>query len=134
MRRMSRKTQRLRCEVLRILRALFESHRGVQGGERMSTTPDVIIRRDAHGVILRYVSVMPRHVEQKNQPSDRLRCAVLRAGPQVKHLRTMIECLEDELSSVALQHFEFAFRAIETAFDLTRAELGLRVDGEDGSA
>lgn len=91
----------------------------------MSAT--VLERRNADGVLLRY-EVGAReafHDDRRLQPSDRLRMAVLRSEREIRAMRTMIECLEDVLSEAAAEHFEFAFRTIETTLAYARAELGM---------
>ena len=89
----------------------------------MSAT--AIERRNEFGVILRYQIGERPHVEQRLWPSDRLRCAVLRSEKEILYLRIMVGHLEDVLSSVATDRFEFAFRTIEAMLNLARDELDL---------
>lgn len=91
----------------------------------MSAT--VLERRNADGVLLRY-EVGAReafHDDRRLQPSDRLRMAVLRSERELGDLRTMVDCLSDDLSLEALEHFEWALHTIEATLVMARAELGI---------
>jgi len=97
------------------------SHSEAARDLRKSPRPRV---RDAYGVLLRYEMGANRHPDQsKSQPSDRLRCAVLKSERDIRAMRVMFECLEDVLSGIALDRFEFALCTIESALNLARAEL-----------
>jgi hypothetical protein len=81
------------------------------------------------GVILRYSLDVrgPHHDARRVWPSDRLRCSILKAERQVRAIETMIECLEPDLSDVAIDRFSFAIRTIEAALTMARDEIARRV-------
>ena len=84
---------------------------------------------DAHGVILTYAPEVRgrHHVEQRRQPSDRLRCSILRAQRELGDMRLMLECISDVLSDVAIDRFWFALRTVEGTLSLAREEIAQRV-------
>jgi len=94
----------------------------------------VIQRRNAHGVLLRYeVGVRcAYHDESKVHFTDRLRCGIIKSERELYYMRVMLEVLEDALSTVAIDRFEFALRTIEATLGMARAELGLYVEDEYG--
>jgi hypothetical protein len=91
----------------------------------------MIERRDEHGVLLRYATDIrgPVHDVQRVYPSDRLRMAILRAERQVRAVETMLECLETDLSDVAIDRFAFALRTINAALTMARDEIAQRLAG-----
>ena len=110
-----------------------QNARGSQG-DRVSAAPRDIIRR-VDGVVLRYSDpavLRGYHAESKRQHGDRLRCSILKSEVEIRYLRIMLECLQDELSAAALEHFEFALRTIENTLAAIHHELGSRVDDTGG--
>jgi hypothetical protein len=81
----------------------------------------VLERRNADGVLLRYFPDTRLHVEQKAQPSDRLRVSILRARREIRILRIIAEHLE--ISDVGLSRMDDALKSIDAALSLARDEL-----------
>jgi hypothetical protein len=95
----------------------------------------VIQRRNEHGVLLRYEVDVRRahHDESKVHYTDRLRCGVIKSEREIFYMRVMLEALEEALSTVALDRFDFALRTIEATLGMARAELGLYIDDDNES-
>lgn len=84
-----------------------------------------VIRR-VNGVLLRYPDpsvLRPHHAALKFQPSDRLRCSVVKAQREVSRLWILVEHLD--VSDIGLERMANALKAIDTALNQARDELGL---------
>jgi hypothetical protein len=88
-----------------------------------------IVRRSDDGVLLKYRTDIrgPHHDAQRVWPSDRLRTSILRSEHELRRLRRMAECLAPDLSDIAIDLFEDAFRTIEATLNLARDEIARRV-------
>jgi hypothetical protein len=84
----------------------------------------VIVRRDAHGVVLRYYPdrLGPHHTERKRHPSDRERMDLLRAE---RACLTILIIGEMVLSDIAMTRLLDELHAIQRALNLKRPKLGM---------
>ena len=87
----------------------------------------MIEHRNPHGVLLRYTPELrrPHHDQLKFQPSDRLRCGVVKCEREIFYIRVMLERLEDALSATAVDRFELSLKTLEALLNLVRDELDL---------
>jgi hypothetical protein len=86
-----------------------------------------ILKRDHHGVLLRYSDpgeIRQHHVERKIQPTDRQRCALIEAEREWFKLKVIFECL-DGAPQYALDRIAYALETIRVALDFKRKDLGM---------
>jgi hypothetical protein len=93
----------------------------------MSAAEEYIERRNDEGVLLRYhpSRMGSHHIEQRPQPSDRVRGAVLRAERAVRLLETIAECLDIAGDSGFAAEMWWPIRTIRAYIELERPALGM---------
>jgi hypothetical protein len=86
-----------------------------------------IVRRDAHGVLLRYAdpAVLRRHhVEQIPRASDSERIALIAAEKALRALEIIAEHLD--VSDLGMSRFRRALAVVRIALEAKRSALGLQ--------
>jgi hypothetical protein len=84
------------------------------------------VNRNHEGVVLRYADpsvLRAHHVEQKPHPSDRERCAIIKAEHGLIVLEIILDCLD--LADIARTRIDDELRAIYRALRLKRRSIGM---------
>jgi len=90
-----------------------------------------VLRRDDHGVFLRYADptvLRPHHVEQRPQVSDTRRIALIKAERELLTLRIIADHLD--LSNIGRTRIDVALEAIRVGLEFKRRDYGMSVAAE----
>ena len=82
-----------------------------------------LIRRDRHGVLLRYEIGAPLKLEAMEQPSDAERVAIVQAERELAALEIIFDCLD--LSDIGRTRVDDALGAVYNALQIKRRKSGM---------
>jgi hypothetical protein len=97
----------------------------------VSAATNDIVRRDQHGVVLRYADpsvLRPHHVERRTHVSDTRRNRLIKAERELLALRIIADHLD--LSEIALTRISHSLEAIRLGLEVKRQDYGMPFQAE----